>query len=161
MKFLAIILAGFIVWRKFRRDRLVAALLMSLLVFAAGYLAYTKVFPGDDFYRDDFRRHFGIGFPESGVFVHKQKSLPSIGSGDDSCAVFSLTTNDMVAVENLIGDSQPPEVFDRASDCGDFIESEYGSDAGYYKRRFWEEEGLYRELGILDDRQHVLYVVSG
>lgn len=55
-----------------RRLRLLALIPIILLA----YFGYTAIYPGEDFYKTDFKEVTGVEFPENGRFLYKTASFP-------------------------------------------------------------------------------------
>jgi hypothetical protein len=81
-----------LVRRKFGRRA--ALICTSIIPLFCIYEIHTAIWPGDDFYKSEFKNIVNIDFPNSGKFIRKDASYPDIHGDYCLCALIEFSEKD-------------------------------------------------------------------
>jgi hypothetical protein len=99
-----------------------------LIIGILFYLIYNAVYPGNNFYVQDFEKNTGILFPSSGRIIKKDATYPDIHGHYSSRAIIEFSTSDYLhTVQTLQSDAKfktDTSRFHFLSETLDFFKSE-------------------------------------
>ena len=152
---LSYFLFHFIKKKKYNKWLRLLALLPLLIVL---YFFLVALFPGEDFYRQDFKKVAGIDLPKDAEFIYKSATYPDIHGDYTSVSIINVGPEFYAALPEKLEEngltidgpkSSSTEIEKAFHQIGNLeVKSEY----------FAEGNGIYRYIGFLSDKKTILVV---
>lgn len=121
------------------------------------YILYTAVYPGEDFYKEDFKEITGLEFPHNGKILYKTASFPDQFGDYASTAVVRVSLSFYSELEDHLQQTITH------NQKNEWFKSQFNSIAQKTVQQpivryfYWQpEDGKYFGVGFLTDNQSVI-----
>jgi cbb3-type cytochrome oxidase subunit 3 len=144
-------------WIKKKEFNKTARIFALAPILIAGYFIYDAIYPGEEFYKTDFKEVTEMEFPKNGEIIYKAASFPdNFGDYTSSCLI-ELDSENLKELEKRLTEIGFVKKENKMiTDQLDYIESKKG-DKKYVTQYFKEKEnGKEYFVGFLDDKKSVI-----
>ena len=163
MLFLSLIAAiplsfiAFLVWIFIKKGK--AGKIISTLIFVVvGYFVYDAIYPGDQFYKKEFKDITKTDFPESGKIILKKSDYPDIHGDYAACAVAIVSQTDYEKLLKHIERNKKEDTTFIYSDPWNKMEKLLGSKLEFIiKSAEINNKNEFRFWGLLKDGKTVVF----
>ena len=121
------------------------------------YILYSAVYPGEDFYKEDFKEITGLEFPHNGKILYKTASFPDQFGDYASTAVVRVSLSFYSELEDHLQQTITH------NQKNEWFKSQFNSIAQKTVQQpivryfYWQpEDGKYFGVGFLTDNQSVI-----